>query len=246
MNIISKSSLNASEISSVNELITRCSLLENIDGCMFLEPELNEFEDFPCFALAYEENILIGVLSVFIIDSANCELYSYVHPDYRRMGCFSTMLTQVKESISLYHISHINIVCEPESTGIQVLNHYSITNYTAEYLMKYTDESAAINCDGFEIFTDDDEFYELVCDDKVLGHCYVDCNDGSTTLYDVEIYSEYRGNGYANILIKLVLEEIDTNNNIILHVTGSNIRALRTYERNGFKVAKEIRYYEFK
>lgn len=246
MIIYSRPELNKEELKDINSLVNICRNYDNISGCMFLENEMNEYEDFPCFTLIYEENILVGVMSIFIPDTKACEIYSYVHPDYRRQGYFNTMLKKNLSLLKNFGIKKLLVVCEPDTSGVLVLNHLGAASYNAEYLMKLTASYMPAHYKEYILKYIDNCYFELQYDSHTIGSCYVDYNDNCTTLYDVLIYKEHRGKGYSTILIDMVLNELKkrTTDNIVLHVSGNNIYAIKAYLKAGFEIIQEVRYYK--
>lgn len=236
--------------SDIQQLIQSCRQEEPLGGCMFWEPEWNIYPDFPCYHLLYTENgELLGVLAAFLPNDSICELYAYVHPLYRCQGHFKNLLHGMYASFAEHNFrpSLVSLVCENTSSCLGVLQHMGIEAYTSELLLRYM---AACPVREFPEFSlnGTSECLSLFRQgsDIALGHCHMDYEDNTTTLYNIEIFPEYRGQGYSGILMHLVLKYLEEQNAptpILLHVTESNLPAVRTYQNCGFEVVQEVRYY---
>ena len=66
MNIIKTNKLDNFTKEKIIDLITICKHHDNINGCIFLEDEINYLPNFPCYIYCLEADKLIGFLSVFI------------------------------------------------------------------------------------------------------------------------------------------------------------------------------------
>ncbi len=249
----------------VYHLIDICKESDNLNGCIFLEEELNTISNLPCYIYCVENTLLIGFLSIFVPDINSCEIYSYVHPEYRHKHIFTNMYNNALNILNGYGISYIQIVCEPGSPGEHLIQAKGYSDYICECMMKYQYKHTSVDCSDYKlIVSKDNELVKLAYNNIILGHCRIDYKNNCTTIYDVEILAKYQGHGYSKVLINMTLDhisqlqavEISTESNtqnlkeavnkkssIVLHVTASNTKALRAYISCGFEIIEELHFY---
>lgn len=244
MKMFCTNNLDKSINEQISNLLNICKQHENINGCIFLEEEINYLQDFPCYIYCTISDVLVGFLSIFICDDSNCEIYAYVHPEHRNNHIFTSMYKKATSLLESTTITNIQIVCEPDSTGEQMLLAKGYCKPICECMMKYNNAYIPDTYPDFSLIShDSDTYVELVFNNIILGHCRIDYADNCATIYDVEIYEENRGKGYSKILINLVLAHIKKSS-IVLHVTASNTKALRAYTSCGFEIIDELHFYE--
>lgn len=265
MNTYFTTTLDNSLKEKVYNLIDICKESDALNGCIFLEEELNAIPDLPCYIYCIENNMLIGFLSIFVPDTNSCEIYSYVHPDYRHKHIFTDMYNNALNILNEYNISYVQIVCEPDSPGEHLLQAKRHSDCICECMMKYTGSHTSVNCNDYQlIVSEDNELLKLTYNNIILGHCRIDYKNNCTTIYDVEILAKFQGHGYSKILINMTLDHIsqlqdaeiftepNTQNlkesankksSIVLHVTASNTKALRAYISCGFEIIEELHFY---
>ena len=228
----------------IENLLQICREYENIKCNIFLEEDMNFYENIPCYYYTLENNKLIGILSVFIPDEFSCEIYACTHPDHRQAGVFSNLLITATETLSQTNINNIQIVCEPNSSGENWLLSNDYNQCICECLMKYnSNHTIKSHCNFIVKHNEDYTFFELSLNSESLGKCNIAYNNNCATIYDVQIYEEYQGNGYSKILIDMIIPFIKKSS-IVLHVTSSNIKALRAYISCGFDIIEELRFYD--
>ncbi|MBE5927285.1 MAG: GNAT family N-acetyltransferase [Lachnospiraceae bacterium] len=244
MEIFCTNKLNQSINEQVSNLLDICKQYENINGCIFLEDDINYIQDFPCYIYCTISDVLVGFLSIFIPDDTSCEIYAYVHPNYRNRHIFTSMYDKALNLLKATTISDIQIVCEPNSTGEQMLLAKECSNPICECMMKFNHSYCPETHTDFSLIPYNNNTYiELTYNNIILGHCRIDYTKNCATIYDVEIYEENRGKGYSKILINLVLNHIKKSS-IVLHVTASNTNALRAYTSCGFEIIDELHFYK--
>jgi ribosomal protein S18 acetylase RimI-like enzyme len=100
------------EIVEAEALLNLCNAYEQLHIRIF--PTMlrsrpgNETNDF----LYYEDGQLVGLLSLDDMGKEDREMTGMVHPEYRRRGIFTLLLTQAKEEAQRRHIQRLVIVCE--------------------------------------------------------------------------------------------------------------------------------------
>lgn len=247
--LIKTNRLTATQYNDVQNLFHLCKQFEDLEGLLFLEPELNLFPEFPCFYLLYENSILISFLSIFIPNEKECEIYAYTHPDYRKRGYFTNLFECALSQIEKFEIESIYFVNEPGSnSGKSALTKINTQLASSEYIMKWDPEfiPSPKNILTLEV-NDSCEYFKARLNQEVIGECCVDHSDSCSTIYDFEILSSKRGRGYGKEMLLLILDHLAQMNykNIVLHVSSTNKAAYRLYSTNGFAVLKQVDYWMF-
>lgn len=107
-----KQTLSEAEITTIEQLIINCNTYERLHMRLSLDALRkrpgNETNDF----LYYEDGILVGYLSVESWGTKEREATGMVHPDYRRKGIFSALLTAAKEECQQQGMQKLILVCE--------------------------------------------------------------------------------------------------------------------------------------
>ncbi|SHJ23478.1 GNAT family N-acetyltransferase [Parasporobacterium paucivorans] len=251
MDTVVTGTLTPKQLDEINNLINLCKSEDNMETPVFLESDMNEFPDFPCFFLIYDGSQLAGFISVFIPDPFECEVYAYTRPDYRGKGCFKTLFRMVKEQLDIFDIPTVMFVNCPESRiGVMALISIGASFHNSDYILKY--DSSQLPVPGhflnLEPFTEDGVTgYRTFLDGRYIGECFIDDSLGSSTIYSFEIHPALRGMGYGRETLLLVLEELlaSGRDNIILHLSGSNKAAYRLYTTNGFQILHQVDYWEY-
>lgn len=228
----------------IHVLIELCKSNDNINGCVFLEEDMNAINTIPCYFYTKHDNNLIGFLSIFFPDEFSCEIYAYVHPNYRNKGIFNNLYKKALNALYTNDIAYIQIVCEPNSPGENLLISKGYSNFTCECLMKLVTPTISNEHEDYVVISNSDyTFFKLVYNNIILGHCQINYTENTATIFDVEIYEQHQGKGYSKVLINLVIPHIKKSS-IVLHVTASNIKALRAYKSCGFEIIEELLYYD--
>ncbi|MBG9979409.1 GNAT family N-acetyltransferase [Facklamia lactis] len=111
MEIISVPKLKASQLEAARALIKSCQQYDGSFRMPYLSNLFNFDKEMPAFFLAYDGQRLVGLLSVYA-DSPEVELSVYVHPDYRRQGIASALITEYRQVCGAYPIDQSCFVSE--------------------------------------------------------------------------------------------------------------------------------------
>ncbi len=250
MHIINTNILTSNQYHDCKSLIEECKLEDNSRGISFLEPEMNFIKEFPCFFLLYDDGILISVLSIFIPEQTQCEIYANTHPKYRKKGYFSKLLGLAKEKIKEFDIKTIYIVNEPCSIiGTLTLNDLGATLTDTDYLMRYNTDITPIPTRTLTLQCEMEENTEIISSylkDTIVGHCYVEHSRSTSVIFGFFIEEEYRKQGYGSETLLLVLEKLlaDGCRKILLHVNEANEVAYNMYYNHGFIHDEQVDYWE--
>lgn len=98
MTIIRTNTLNAQQTASVKSLQHLCFQQEGLANEPLLSNSLNTDPTLPCFFLLHEDHRLIGFLAAFFPTVDEVEVNGFVHPEYRRKGIFSSLVTEARKT----------------------------------------------------------------------------------------------------------------------------------------------------
>lgn len=88
--------IDESQEEQIRELEEICNLAEKpfLQSYVYLDSKANAEPDRDCFYLLYEDNELVGFLSIFAPGEEG-EITAFIHPTYRRKGFFTALLKRV-------------------------------------------------------------------------------------------------------------------------------------------------------
>lgn len=249
MNIFVTNRLTSNQYHEAMELTEQCAKADGTHGVSFLEQELNEIEEFPCFYMMYDGSRLVSYLSVFIPDESQCEIYGGTLPEERGKGYFKRLLSEALGHIREYGIEKKLVVTEP---GCKDMEEYLIKINSkledTDYLMTY-DKSAKPKPQKSLKMThhkdNNTEHYETYKDGQKVGSCKVEFTRTQAVIYDFMVEESERGKGYGTETLLLILNNILENDadKILLHVNGANTVAHVMYSHHGFVEEQKIDYW---
>lgn len=81
------------------------------------------------------------------------------------------------------------------------------------------------------------DYYLLFLNEEVIGFFEVSNVAGESELFDIAIKKEFQGRGYSKVLMEQLLKVCKEKNSrtIFLEVNKINLRAIKLYEKFGFK-----------
>ncbi len=222
-------------------------------GISFLENDMNFYEDFPCFYMLYEQNYLISFLSVFIPDSASCEIYFHIS-DNQQTSCseiFQYIYTDLESLLDKYQLFNKYIIFENNTTNINSLQScFNLSFSHSECLMQYDNSYTWTNmctCLDYE-FNEDDAVISLntFLEDDYVGSCQIEISGDYALIHDVEVKKKYRGLGYGSETLYHTINHLTNNNykKILLHVNSANTIAFTMYSHHGFIINQQLDYWK--
>lgn len=249
MNIFAINTLTSKQYNDARELVSVCAKFDGTRGVAFLEPELNDDRTFPAFYMMYDDGKLISMLSVFLVDENECEIYGYTLPEYRGQGYFKRLYKEAIKNIKAKKLNDIAYVCEPESkNGKAALKKLGLHVMRSEYLMSYDMKHKEEPQGRLKLLStsdDNTEVYKACLGDQIVGTCNVEFTRTHAVIYEFQIFEEFRGNGYGSEMLILILGELQGHNvsKILLHVNGANKVAHAMYSHHGFVSEEQIDYW---
>ena len=253
MNLKYATNLDDRQKCEINKLLIKCQHGRPFPILSFMENHFNFFSDMPCFLMEYEQNKLIGFLSIFAPNDCECELYGFVHPAYQKSGVFTSLFDFAMDIIDRYEIDDIMIPISPENKeAALILKTMNFQFIYAEYILKYRSVQAVKktfhqDTDCLEI-KKTDHLYSLFHNDVLVGTCPVEDSDSSYTIYSFEILSKFRRQGFGSYLLGFVLSDLQKENpdkSILLQVNSNNTTAFHMYENFGFEINSQVDYWSY-
>jgi len=134
--LVKKQTLTEAEETAIEQLINACNNYEGLhmrlDVGVLRKRSGDEINDF----LYYEDSILVGYLIVESWGTKEREATGMVHPDYRRKGIFSALLTAAKEECQQRGVQKLILVCEHTSqSGQTFVNSIGVHHEYSEHEM---------------------------------------------------------------------------------------------------------------
>ncbi len=252
------------QINHIQNLHQICEENDKVSILSFSSNHVNALPDFPAFLLCYdnqeESEQLIGVLSAFFPDENSCQLYSYVHPSYRKQGIFLTLEDHMFELLDQTYVSDIVYPVDSHNQLAKSLLE------DASYTLYATECSMSLSLKDFVPFLPDLAQYHIVkqqsadseliytlfsdTDSESLGslHLYLDeKHKHAITLFSFEMKKKNRGRHLGSYLLHSVLfqlKQLDECASVLLQVSKNNTIAFSLYQKFGFTVQESIDYYK--
>ncbi|HTK05846.1 MAG TPA: GNAT family N-acetyltransferase [Ktedonobacteraceae bacterium] len=113
--LVRKQTLTTTDITEIRQLADLCNQYEQlhmrISWVALRSRAGNEYHDL----LYYQDDQLVGYLSLDSAGGSERELTGMVHPAYRRRGIFTTLFRATQEDCARLSIPHVILVCERSS-----------------------------------------------------------------------------------------------------------------------------------
>jgi len=247
--IVVTDKLTSVQLCELNTLIQLCCQTDGTKGISFWQSDMNFIDRFPAFYLMYEKNKLISIISIFVPDLQECELYANTLPEYRRQGHFSRLYKKAYKMIRAYGIKKIYFLNEPASPmGQYVLKKIGAKYESSEYLMCCDINVCQNLCDISALTYSVNKnrgVFETFADGVKAGSIYLEIENTTASIYHVEIQPEFRGMGYGTETLLLMLQYLKTSGcqRAVLHVSSLNKIAYQMYCRHGFVCTEQIDYW---
>ena len=209
---------------------------------IFLEADMNYYEDFPCFYLLYEDKKLSAFLSVFIPHEDECEVYAFTDPLSRKKGYFTKLLKMARQNIKKYKIQTTLLVSESrDNSDIAEL-------HSSDFMLAYDVKNLPIPSGTLDLkkqIKENTFFYKSYLNDKCIGGGICAPTGKSHMIYEFEILELERGKGFGKETLLLILKDLIESGitDIILHIYGDNHIAKKMYLENGFVITRQLDYW---
>ena len=246
MNIKNCNFLNNEEIMEIETFI-QSNIFNH--GISFLDNDMNYYEDFPCFSMLYDNEELIAFMSIFIPDSASCEIYLHISDkiDHSASEIYNKMYTNIKPMLEEYQLYNQYLLFDRfTSMDIDRNINFSHSECLMEYSQKHSFniENPKLQC----IVENCDESitFNTYLDNILVGTCLVEVSNNYALIHDVEVKSAHRGFGYGTETLYHTVNYLKEKGytQILLHVNSANTIAFTMYSHHGFNIIEQIDYYK--
>jgi ribosomal protein S18 acetylase RimI-like enzyme len=130
--------VNSDIVKEINELVEQCNNYDGIEGIIELDKSINFNQEMNTVFMAYEDNKLVSVLSLFVPGCEEAEVSAMTLPDYRLRGYFSELVKRAQKEIKRYHVPDLLFVCNGNSAkGKAAIAKQKAQYEFTEYFLKY-------------------------------------------------------------------------------------------------------------
>lgn len=112
MEIQSYNQLNQALIDQIITLEKICQLADGTHKDIYFDSSFNFDQEMPSSFLAFEDNQIVGFLSIYADNQEEAEVSLIVHPDYRQQGIATALLKEAELVKDSYHIDSFVFVTE--------------------------------------------------------------------------------------------------------------------------------------
>ncbi|WP_097014663.1 GNAT family N-acetyltransferase [Anaerocolumna aminovalerica] len=99
----------------VKKLVSNCLTTDGLSRELYLDNDMNLYENLDSFFLLYDQQQLVSVLTIFQLNEREAEISGYTLPDKRKKGYFTTLLNAAEEELLDFDIYDMVFVAEPNS-----------------------------------------------------------------------------------------------------------------------------------
>ncbi|MBE5959232.1 MAG: GNAT family N-acetyltransferase [Lachnospiraceae bacterium] len=202
-------------------------------------------DELPVMYIASNKDGVIGFISTYYLDDY-IEVCSFVHPSLFGQGIFSATYNLFMEDYAGYDII---ASCFPEDTELKsFLEHLGFKLKKSELLMKLEKEKKNSFSTDIEIkknIYESEICYTIYSNETIpIGEGYAFLDECSSTIHDIFVKEDFRGNGFGFKLVNYMIEDLfATKNSILLHVTKENAAAYSLYKKLGFETVEQLDYF---
>lgn len=246
-----------------------CALKKLYEACRQAEPLTLSFpcEEFSSSYLLYEEStspVPVAVLGLIFPEfpeqdadtdsesGASADCFALTHPDWRRKGCFSSLLDAAEAEIDAYDLLFLSD--GRSADALAALNALEAEKLSEEYRMDYDLTNHVCpkdqRQDAFRLtakMTEEDpqtcryDFF-LSGEAEPIACCRTIVSGTHVCFYDFLVQEAVRGQGLGEEALLLVLDSLCRQHceGVYLHVSGSNLPAVSLYQKTGFRISETL------
>lgn len=94
------------------EIVKECNKVDQTYRLPYLDNNYNDDPHMPSFVLAYEDDVVVGFLSIYADEPNEAEVSLYVLPTYRCQGIARSLLDELAKIVKRYRLTEISYVSE--------------------------------------------------------------------------------------------------------------------------------------
>ncbi len=130
--------LNEKQRKEIKEVVQACFLYEPLERELYLENDMNYYEDLNCFFLYYHQEKLISILTIYQAEEFEVEITGYTLPEYRRQGYFTELLYEAEEELLQIGIDRITFAVETKGEDSKhFLRSLNAQYKKSEYILQF-------------------------------------------------------------------------------------------------------------
>lgn len=255
MKIICTNRLTSPQEGQLARLTQLCQAHEDLSLSCPLDGDL--------FCLLAGDDELLGALAVFFQENV-WECYAFTRPDSRRQGCFTQLLERLEaEAEKMDEEPEFCFITDGRSpAALKTLEALGAEFWYAEHAMIWEGEPGAssplsrspLPSPGrsvrLEMTADSSQPSSYLCTamdctGAPVGHFSLFVQEGSASLFKVEVLQPLRGQGWGTAVICALLDKLPAMgiSRLVLQVSGSNAPAISLYKKTGFRITETLSYY---
>lgn len=255
LTIIETPRLTETQKTSVLSLAALCRQKDCISLSYPVLPE----DDILChYLLSDSHGRIVSVLGLIPFDSSTVECTAFTHPDCRRKGYFSRLLSHALKSCPdqdiLFPVSGkcqdtmaalASLGAEPECQEYQMELILSDYNPSPESVFHSACCQNLLLVPPADILTANAS-WPFYLKDEPAGSCATSpVSPDTLCLHHVEILPRLQNKGHGTMLIRQLLAHLQKFGirRLILHVSGNNAPAVALYKKTGFHITETLSYY---
>ena len=136
MNIEKLHQLKEEQKIEVKTLVNNCLKADGLNRELYLDNDINLYENLDSFYLLYDQKQLVSVLTILQMNEREVEVSGYTLPDKRKKGYFEALLDVAEDEVLDFGINYIQFVIEPNSSSGKMAASSLEASYTkSEYLL---------------------------------------------------------------------------------------------------------------
>lgn len=177
------------------------------------------------------------------------ELSAFTGPQYRKRGCFKTLMASLSEELSDFSV---RFAVYEGTANTEALKSIGALYDHDELMMalRLSDAEPSGNA-GFdvniaieEVHTDDGDYEEGKVSTP-YGECFVRLYGQRAYVFGILTYESRRRHGYAEEMLRTLFRELKDRgiDEITLEVSSANIPAKALYDKLGFRTMDRLSYY---
>lgn len=253
MKLIRTHQLSPAHLPAVTALIRTCT---ETDRTAFTYPA----GEIRCHYLLFADSGQLAALYMILnpAEPEEAECIAFTRPDQRRKGYFRQLLEACTDDFPDMDI--VFPVNHAVPSALKVMDALEADCISTNYQMElYLPDAAGHQSAGTTPFPasgtkpgpvlkeESESVLTLTGGTTVLGSCQLQYYESSACLHHVGIRPEYRRQGYAAGMLKLLFPLLEDKGikRLFLHVSADNSAAVSLYEKTGFRITETLSYYLF-
>ncbi len=138
MKILQLHELNKHQKSDIEVLVQECLKADGLKRTIYLDNDMNFFENLDSFYLLYNGRRLVSVLAIYEPLEEEAEITAYTLPTERKRGFFKTLFYKALKELLRFGLYRILFVVEPRSeSGLSAIKACKANYFKSEYLLLF-------------------------------------------------------------------------------------------------------------